>query len=100
MIRVSKTFTRPNTSTNWWYQTTDGAEFAAYRVATYGNKLSGESSTFSPNGLTWTYIVSWPSEADRNAAHADPVFAAADAKRTSYNAAHGITESASVVTTI
>jgi len=100
MIRVSKTFTRPNTSTNWWYQTADGAEFAAYRVATYGSKLSNATNAISPNGLSWTYNVTWTSEADRNAAHADSVFVAAEAKKASYNAANGITESASVITTL
>ena len=100
MIRISKTFTRPNSNTAWWFETTDGMEFAAYRVATYGSKLSEPSNAMSPNGLSWTYNVTWTSQADRNAAHADPVFVAAEAKKASYNAANGITESITEINSI
>jgi hypothetical protein len=97
MIRISKTFTRPNSNTVWWFQTTDGIEFTAYRNATYGSKLSDPANAVSPNGLSWTYNITWTSEADRNAARADPIFVAAEAKKASYNAANGITEAPSVV---
>ena len=100
MIRISKTFTRPNTNTAWWFQTADGAEFSAYRLATYGNKLSDSTNEMSQDGLTWRYSVNWPSAADRDVAHADPVFTAATQKRASYNAAHGITETETEINVI
>ena len=100
MIRVSRTFIRPNTSIAWFQTTASGMEVAAERVALYGDKLSEPSNEISQDGKTWRYSVNWSSQADYNTAMADSRIVAGIELRKSYNASNGITESESVIVTL
>lgn len=90
MIRVTKTWIRPNTNIKLFLQTDAGKAFSAYRDATYGNKLSNETRSLSQDGLTWTYSVTWSSAEDRNAMLADPTIQSYAAQGNAYNSANGI----------
>jgi hypothetical protein len=91
MIRVSKTFTRQNANTAWWFQTSEGADYAAYRLATYGSKLSEPTNELSPDQLTWRYSVIWASQADYNEMMADPIITSSMESRKIYDSQNGIT---------
>lgn len=97
MIRVSRTFTRPNTNVVWFQNTQAGQQVAAERVALYGSKLSEPSNLISQDGKTWKYSVTWSSQADYDTAMADSRIVAGIELRKSYNAANGITESESEI---
>ena len=93
MIRVFKTFTRQSVRKIWWHETTRGAEYSAYRIATYGSKLSEPTSELSPDGLTWRYSVNWSSQEDWNAMMADPIIIASLNARNTYDSQNGMTSS-------
>jgi hypothetical protein len=97
MIRISKTFTRPNASVNWWFQTPAGAEFSAYRVATYGSKISEPTNSMSNDGLVWNYSVTWESQQAFDTMMADSVIQAGIAAYEAYNASNGITDTDTTV---
>lgn len=100
MIRVSRTFTRPNTNVVWFQNTSTGQQVAAERVALYGANLSAPSNTVSPDGKTWTYTVNWTSQADYDTAMADSRIIAGINQRKSYNAANGILESETFIVAV
>jgi hypothetical protein len=100
MIRVSRTFTRPNTLVAWHHETTAGLSVSAYRASAYGNKMSGQSVQLSSDGLSLTYHVNWASQADFDASRADSQFMAGQSSRQSYNARNGIVESGQTITQI
>jgi len=100
MIRVSRTFIRPNTNVAWFGTTSAGMDVTAERIALYGNKLSQTSNEISQDGKTWKYSVTWASRADYNTAMADSRIMAGIELRKSYNAANGITESITEINSI
>lgn len=97
MIRVTKVSTRPNTGVNWWFETPDGIDYAYYRNAKYGSKLSDQQISLSPNGLTWTYSVTWSSRADYDAMMADPFIQSSLAILQTYKDANGFVESPATI---
>lgn len=100
MIRVSRTFVRPNTNISWYHETAEGISVSANRVEKYGNKLSNPVTGLSQDGKTWTYTVTWASQEDYNTAMADSLITNGITKRKIYNASNGITESASTITPV
>lgn len=92
MIKVTKTFIRPNTSVNWWVTTPAGQNFSGYRQAMFGSKISDQSITVSPDGLTFTVTVNWASRADYDAMMADSVVQQSIAARRAYDGQNGIYE--------
>jgi hypothetical protein len=100
MIRVSKTFTRPNTGINWWHTTGPAEPYNAYRLSTYGAKLSNPVREDSSNGLAWTYSVTWASQVDYDNFLADSTIAQGIALRKAYNARNSIIEGVTSITAI
>jgi len=93
MIRVSIVFTRQNKNTTWWYHTPAGADYSAYRLATYGSKISDPINEVSPDELTWRYSVNWTNQADYNAMMADSIIVASMNARNTYNSQNSIVSS-------
>jgi len=95
MIKVTKTFIRPNASVVWWITTPAGQNYVGYRQAMYGSKISNQSETHeieSSDGLTWTFSATWDSRADYDAMMADPNIQQAIAARRAYDGQNGIYE--------
>ena len=100
MIRVSRTFVRPNTNISWYHDTTEGQAVVANRIAKYGNKLSNHVVEVSADGKTWTQNVTWASRADYDIAMSDSSITNGITKRKLYNNLNGIVESPSTITPI
>jgi hypothetical protein len=98
MIRVSRTFVRPNTNTSWYHDTPEGQIVTANRIAKYGNKLSNPVVNESTDGKTWTHNVTWASQEDYNIAMSDSSITNGITKRKLYNNLNGIVESQSTIT--
>lgn len=96
MIRVTKTFIRPNTNVDWWFNTPAGAAYTAYRSSVYGAKITDPSSVLSEDGLTWTYSNTWSSQEDFDAMLADSATQEALADYEAYNLVHGITDTTTI----
>lgn len=92
MIKVTKTFIRPNASVGWWMTTPAGQNYTGYRQAIYGSKISEQSVSVSSDGLTFTATVNWASRADYDAMMADPTIQQAIAARRAYDGQNGIYE--------
>jgi len=100
VIRVSKTFTRQNTGINWWHLTPPAETYNAYRLTTYGSKLTNPIREESENGLSWTYSVTWSSQEDYDNFLADSTIAQGIALRKAYNARNSIIEGTTSITAI
>lgn len=98
MIRISKTFTRPNTGVTWWHLTSPAETYNVYRLTTYGSKLANPVREESVNGLLWIYNVTWSSQEDYDNYMADSTIARGIELRKSYNAANGVIESTLSIT--
>jgi hypothetical protein len=100
MIRVSKTFTRQTANTTWWYQTPAGADYLAYRTATYGSKISAPINEVTQDGLTWRYSVNWANQEDYATMQADPIIVSSMNARKAYDSQNGITVGATQIQNI
>jgi hypothetical protein len=97
MIRVTKTFTKPNATITWATSVASAplAAFFAYRDATYGKKMANQTDALSADKLTWIHTTDWLSQADWDAFRADPQTQAGLAIMRNYNSSMGITETTS-----
>lgn len=92
MIRVTKTFIKPDASTDLWFNTPAGAEFSVYRLETYGSKIANFTSAVSNDGLTYTFSVTWASREEYDKMMADPVIISSVQARKDYHNQVGIFE--------
>jgi len=97
MIRVTKTFTRPNDTVTWMTSVKSAPleAFFAYRDATYSKKMANQTDALSADKLTWIHTTDWLSQADWDAFRADPQTQAGLAIMRNYNSSQGITETTS-----
>jgi hypothetical protein len=100
MIKITKSFTRPNNSIEWWQKLQESVVLESYRITTYSSKMSNHSIVGSSDGLSWTYKVTWTSQEDYNAYLADPRVIECNEARKTYNAQNGIIESDTEITPI
>ena len=100
MIKIAKSFTRPNTNIEWWQRLPESVPLELYRTTTYGSKMFNHSITGSTNGLSWTYRVTWSSQEDYDAYLADPRVIECNEARKAYNSQNGVIESDTEITPI
>jgi hypothetical protein len=95
MVVLQYTFTRPNTSVNFYDATNNTAVVSAIVSAQTKGDIISFNDNISANGLTMTRTINLPNEAAL--ARLDSTYALATNKqaRTAYNNANGITESVS-----
>lgn len=93
MVVLQYTFTRPNTSVNFYSASEDANVVSALRTAQQNKDITSLSSSISPNGLVMTTSISFVNEAALTRTNSNSVLAANKQARTAYNNANGITES-------
>lgn len=95
MIRVTKTYTRPNITVKFHNEVLDGIHF---RTA-YGQtgKRVAVNNTYSEDGLNWYYESFWVNLAVYQEHTQDPICINYFNNRDTYNESNGITHTPTVV---
>lgn len=88
MIKVIRTYTRPNIDTAWHWEVIQTTCFIKYDVD--GQRI-GQTADFSSDGLQTTFIAIWIDQASYDLATQDPEVLAYWEERATYNDSHGIT---------
>lgn len=105
MIRVTRTFVRPNLEAPWHIDAPYtgeiyNAEFTQHVTDTYKNNMHYLSNEVSADGLTLNFESLWESLEDYQTYMQDPICVAAWARRDQHNETHNIISNPSVVTEI
>lgn len=105
MIKVNRTYTRPEIDTPWHLDQPFEAElytqeFKDYVQATYGEALLQISNTVSEDLWTLTFESVWTSEEAYQTYLVDPICVAVWEKRDAHNATFEIETSPAVITQI
>ena len=95
MVVLQYTFTRPNTSVNFYDPTSNTAVVSAIVAAQARGDIISFNDNISTNGLTMTRTINLPTEAALARLDSNYALATNKQARTAYNNANGITESVS-----
>ena len=93
MLVLQYTFTRPNTSVNFYSATGDASVVSAINTAVESGDIVLMNSNVSQNNLVMTKNIGFPNEAALTRVSSNSVLATNKQTRTTYNNANGITES-------
>ena len=93
MLVLQYTFTRPNTSVNFYSASEDASVVSAIIAAQDNGDILSFDDSISSDGLVMTRIVNVPSEDALARLNATAVLATNKQARTAYNNSNGITES-------
>lgn len=92
MLVLQYTFTRPNTSVNFYSATGDASVVSAINAAIESGDIVSMSSNVSQNNLVMTKNIGFSNEAALTRVNSNYVLKSNKQARTAYNNANGITE--------